>query len=229
LRFAVCLHGAGVVRSSRRLHPTDRHAIALGLAMGGEIVVIEAVGERGSAPIGVSDALNAGCSRAVRLVEPTLATSDAHATGFALASVLDHLKVDVVLCGGDADPEGIGDVPAHVAIHMGALYITNVVDLTAAGRDTLAATLSCGPWLRRLALPLNAVLVVAASREPHPLANGPRPKNAAAIEIMTLADLGIDVAVVRRQSDLRGVIEAATRPLVTLHSAEAVGALLRRS
>jgi hypothetical protein len=239
VRFLVCLHGASVVRSSLPLHATDRHAIALGTAAGAEVVVLEAVGERGSAPKAVGQALDAGALRAVRLVEPALLATDAHSTGYALATAIDHLKVDVVLFGADADPEGVPDVPASIARHMTALFLTGAVGLKTGDQPSgrLELVVENSGWLRRLRIPMNAVVGInpgrgsataapggAAGSEPGGDVTTPPP---ASVQVITLQDLHLDPALVRRRNDLRGVVEPAPRPLVTLTSAAAVAGLLR--
>jgi electron transfer flavoprotein beta subunit len=251
LKFAVCLHGATVARAGLRLHQTDRHAILLGLSVGAQIVIVEAVGERGSGPVAAAEALEAGAHRAVRIVEPALAATDAHGTGLVLATALDHLDVDIVLWGDDADPEGLGDVPASIAHHMAALYLTGALALRLAESGptdvdavTVGMTVRSGAWLRELRVPLNAVVGVAAPATPPATASagaptllgdkaatvvgaGKPPKKRPPVQVFTFADLGLDPALVRRRNDLRGVVEAAPRPLVTLQSAAAVSALLR--
>lgn len=242
MRFVVCLHGASVAHASLPLHPTDRQAIRLALAAGAEIAVLEAVDQRGSAPTAVSQALDAGAVRAVRLVEPILREADAHSTGFAMATVIDLLKVDLVLFGCDADPEGIPDVPASIAHHMTALFLPGVTALKTPASVTtppasIEAVVESAGWVRRLELPLNAVLGVDAGREVPP-AFGSVPAAAnrastavtpppASLQVVTLQDLHLDPALIRRRNDLRGVIEPAPRPLVTLKSPDAVAALLR--
>jgi hypothetical protein len=47
------------------------------------------------------------------------------------------------------------------------------------------------------------------------------------IRVMTLPDLGLERAQVRRRTDLRGVIEPAARPLVTTRSVASLLSLLR--
>jgi hypothetical protein len=46
------------------------------------------------------------------------------------------------------------------------------------------------------------------------------------IEIFTLSDLGLNMTLVRRPIELRGVLESAPRPLVTLQSSARLAALL---
>lgn len=234
MRFAVCLHSAAVARSWIRLHPTDLRAIGLGLALGAEVVAVEAVGERGSAPIAVGDALAAGAHEAVRIVDPALGAADADATGFALATALDILKVDLVLFGKDTDPDGLGDVPASIAHYMTALYVTDVVDISRSGNgdgelSAVDVTIRGGAWLRRIALPLNAVVGITGGRTPPP-PKSPRDPGAPRrpAQVLKLSDLNIDPELVRRRDDRRGAIVSAPRPLVTLPSASSVANMLRR-
>ena len=232
MRFAVCIHGAAVARSWIRLHPTDVRAIGLGLALGAEVVAVEAVGERGSAPVAVGDALAAGAHEAVRVVDPALGAADADATGFALATVLDSLKVDLVLFGKDADPDGLGDVPSSIAHYMTALYVTDVVELNGVGRNggvaAIDVTIRGGGWLRRVGLPLNAVVGITGGPPPHPRPPGDPEATHKPVQVLTLSDLKIDPALVRRRDDRRGAIVSAPRPLVTLPTASSVAVLLRR-
>lgn len=232
MRLAVCLHGGAVTEAIRPLHPTDRRAISLARALG-ETVVLEAVSERGCPPSAATEALGAGARRAMRVVDPVLGSLDAHATGFVLASALHRLEVDMVLFGGDADPEGLGDVAARVAHHMGAFYVADAIGLqpcTPPKPDTLRVTVRGGAWLRDIDLPLNAVVGVAPfaglDRVPSP-ASLPATQ-ATLIDVVSVEDFKIEPADLRRANDLRGVAAAVTRPLVTLHAAEALAELLRR-
>jgi electron transfer flavoprotein alpha/beta subunit len=231
--LAVCLHGAAVARSSLHLHPTDRRAIALAQSIGAEIVAVEAVAQRGSAPVATGEALVAGAHRAIRIVEPALADVDAGSVGLALAATLDRLNVVVVLFGSDADPEGLADIPACIALHMAAHYLGDVVDLTAAAEtgttagDSVDVTIRGGAWTRRVQLPPRAVLGIAPGPTPSAVESPATQPGQEKIQVMSLADLKIDPGSLRREKHLRGIIQAAHRPLVTLHSAAAVGEFLR--
>jgi electron transfer flavoprotein alpha/beta subunit len=234
MRIAVCLHGASVARSALRLHPTDRRAIQLGRQVGADVLVIEAVGERGCGPQAVSEALGAGASRAVRIVDSALLIADAQATGIAFAATLTHMNVDLVLFGTDADPQAIHDVPACIAHHMSALYLTDVRHLTAIAATesqlgAITATARGVGWNWTLEFPLNTVLGIAASAANlDEDASAAPAKSQTLVDVVTLFDLKLDPALIRRRDDRRGVTEPAPRPLVTLTSALAVGALLGR-
>jgi electron transfer flavoprotein beta subunit len=236
------------MRSSPRLHIADRHALAVARAAGAEIVVVEAVGRRGSAPTAVSEALAAGAGRALRLVDPALETADANATGFALASVFDRLDVDLILFGSDASSEGVVDVPACIAHHMSATYLEGALQLKAAesafadnpsgtdagtrGLPFVEVTVAAGAWIRRLQVPLNAVVGIVADApfevSARPASSSQVHVNQTRIEVLSLAELNMDSSLIPGRDDGRGVVDPSTRPLVTLHSVAAVAALLRR-
>ena len=248
MRFALCLHGAAVGPWGTPLHDTDRRALALGRAAGAEMIAIEALGEQGGVPMAIGAALDAGADGAILLRDEALLTADADATGYAFASIIDKLKADLVLFGCDADPAGLTDVPACIAHYMTALYVTDVVDMARPGRDgdgdgdadgdadadeepaVLELAVRAGGLRQRLETPLNAVVGIAAglvaARPPTRDVDAPRPTPAA--RVFTLADLEIDPTLVRRRDAHRGIVEPAPRPLVTLQSAMAVVALLRR-
>lgn len=242
MRFGVCLHAAAVTRSSLPLHQSDRRAIALALAAGAEVVVLETVGQRGTAPHAAGAALAAGATGVVRLVDPALAEATAQGIGFAVATALDALQVDLVLFGGDTDPDGVNDVPACVAHHMSAIYLDDVLDLKPSSApvagsasvglstDSVELTVRGTGWIRRARVPLNAVLGVAALDLPVAPGDAPAEKTAAqnTVRVITLAELNIDPALVRGRADGRPVIDAAARPLVTLQSGAAIATLLRR-
>ncbi|MEP6652844.1 MAG: hypothetical protein ABJA82_05770 [Myxococcales bacterium] len=242
MRFGVCLHAAAVTRSALPLHQSDRRVIALALTTGAEVVVLETVGQRGTAPHAAAAAFAAGATRVVRLVDPALAGATAQAIGFAVATALDALQVDLVLFGGDADPDGVNDVPACVAHHMSAIYLDDVLDVqpssssvagsapTASSADSVELTVRGTGWIRRARVPLNAVLGIAAPDLPVATGGPPAGKAAAqnAVQVITLAELNIDPALVRGRSDRGPMIDAAARPLVTLQSGAAIATLLRR-
>lgn len=241
MRFAVCLHAGAVVRSALPLHETDYRAILLGRATGAEVLVIEAVAHRGCAPRAVTEALAAGASQAVRVVDPALESADAHATGFVLATALDPRGVDLIMFGADADPEGAHDVPACIAHHMSAVYLNQVLDLVAATGEggparegpALEITVRLPAWICRLQVPLDAVIGIAPQSGRHVATRAPGPGDGqaaapGAVEVVTLDDLKMDPALVRSRDDRRGVIDVAARPLVTLQSGAAIAALLAR-
>ena len=172
-------------------------------------------------------------------MDPALQNADAQATAFALATALDSLQVDLVLFGDDADPEGAQDVPACVARHMSAVYLDQVLTLNSLVGDAaqpdaamVEVDIRAWGWIRRIRVPMNAVLGVADDGIPATAAPAPSASPPGAVppgvEVVNLTDLNVDPVLVRSHQDRRGAIDAAARPLVTLQSAAAIAALLRR-
>jgi hypothetical protein len=247
MKIAVLLHSAAVIRGPQPLHPTDVHVIRLWRQLGAEIVVLELLGASGVTPRAITEAIEAGVDRAVRLVAEPLGLADAHGTGLVVERYLRTLNPDVVAFGVDADPDGLADVPGVVATRLGAAYVPGVVEIArragaedaapnAAGADAASAfevVADRAGVLARLALPPRAVVgfegesIVKGVPE-LPADVTPRgPAAPQAIRIMTLYDLGLEPTLIRRGDDLRGTVEAASRPLVMTKSAESLATLLR--
>jgi len=243
-KVAVLLHAAAVIRGPQPLHATDVHVIHLWRRLGAEIVVLELLGASGVAPRAITEAIEAGVDRAVRVVAEPLGVADAHGTGLVVERYLRTLAPDVVAFGADADPEGLADVPGVIATRLGAAYVPGVVEIarrrrhdpSAADDETAAAfevMAERAGVMARLALPPGSVVgfepesIVKGAAELPPELTPRGPAAPQAIRIMTLYDLGLEPTLIRRGDDLRGTIEAASRPLVTTKSAESLATLLR--
>lgn len=234
-KVAILLHAAGVMRGPQPLHVTDAHIIHLWRTLGAEIVAVELLGAPGVAPRAITEALQAGVDRALRVVAEPLGVSDAHGTGLVVERLLRTNDLEVVAFSDDADPEGLADVPGVIATRLGAAYVPGVIEIarTPPGGAGFEVVADRAGFTTRLALPARAVVgfeadcIVAGTAELR-TEGLPRSLGAAqAIRVMTLYDLGLEPTLVRRGDDLRGAIEAASRPLVTTKSAESLATLLR--
>lgn len=108
------------------------------------------------------------------------------------------------------------------------------LESAATERDVLVATLRSGGLLHRVRLSAPAVVGLAprlraarasaraAVEKAKPVPFSPNEQ----IAVLTLRDLGLNVTLVRRPTELRGVLESAPRPLVTLQSSARLAALL---
>lgn len=243
MRAVVLLHAGAVVRGPQPLHPADRDLISAVRRVGLEVAALELVGASGVGPRAMNDALAAGADRGVRVVSDSLATADAHASGLVTDRALSGLEVDLMMFASEADPEGAADVPAVIAWRLGAAYIPGVVvigapEVPAAPSDTATSGLTAivvrAGELVEIDVPLKAVVGVesdAAMSAPASAAPATTATHelapAGAIRILTLLDLGLDATLVRRGYDQRGVVEPASRPLVTTRSIESLVTLLR--
>ena len=239
-KVAVLLHAASVMRGPQPLHATDVHVIRLWRKFGAAIIVLELLGAPGVAPRAITEAIEAGADRAVRIVAEPLGVADAHGTGLVVERYLRTLEPDAVAFGVDADPEGLADVPGVVATRLGVAYVPGIVEIALDARsshdspDAAFEVVADRAGLTvRLALPARAVMgfegesLAKGSVEPQAELTPRGPATPQAIRIMTLYDLGLEPTLIRRGDDLRGTVEAASRPLVTTRSAESLATLLR--
>lgn len=235
MKVAICLHGAAVARAALPLHPADRRLVRLALDLGAEAVALEVVGTPGLAPRAISEALSAGATHPLRLVDEALGTTDAHATGLVIERLLHELDPELILYAAAADPEGVADVPAAIAFRRVVPCVPQVVSLSIESaaapheRQRLLARAWRGDRVAQLEVPRGALLGMQEQDVVDSLGveDGADHPRDASIRVVTLPDLGVDRAQVRRRTDLRGVIEPAARPLVTTRSVASLVSLLR--
>jgi hypothetical protein len=252
MKIAILLHGAAVMRAPQPLHDADRGLVGLCRRLGAESTVVELCGTPGLLPQAINEASALGIDWPIRIVSEALDTADAHSTGLVAERILRGVNADLVLFSAAADPEGLADVPAVIALRLAAAYVPDVHELSrAAARENDTASPSAFDVVADragvrviLEIPRGAVLGVegaatfgdassapATPSAPHASAtvSASPPLSAAPprIRIVTLPDLGLESTLVRRRNDLRGVIEATSRPLVTTRSVASLVALLR--
>lgn len=205
----------------------DREALALAAAMPGAEVVAIAAGPETVRPV-LQAALAAGARRALRVSCEVLGTMDFHGRGEMLAAAARHLGADLVLCGALGDDEGLGAVPASLARHMGATQVAAIDELSPAPEPGhVLCTVRCGGRKRRLRVRLPALLTVLRARplaEPEPPT--PVPRADGTVEILTLGELGLNEARLRRRDDLLGTREEPARDHLVVRSIPELLALL---
>jgi electron transfer flavoprotein beta subunit len=118
----------------KNLNPFDTHALeaAMQIKEGGAIPVEEVV----AVTMGPSSAVRAlhkavalGADRSVHLSDDALAGSDACATGYALAKVLESESPDLVLLGQQSDDGECYTMGAIVADHLQMPSLTQVIKI----------------------------------------------------------------------------------------------------
>lgn len=206
MKIVVCVEPAGLGAGSRAAL-----ALARRLAPEAAVVALSAGGARGTA--GAAQALEAGATRAVRVVDAGLEAADYPAIGEALARAARRLEADLVVAGTASDEEGRGVVPAALAHHLGAPLVARAEDVRLAG-GTLEARVRLGGRRVRLAVELPAVVTVPPAPEAAPAA-----ATDGAVEEIALAELGMDPASLARRPGLAGTLERPRRRAVTVKSA----------
>src|SRR6201987_2583055 len=103
------------------INELDEYAIEEGLriaeAHGGEVTIVMMGPERAAESI--RKALSMGADKAVHLLDEGLAGSDALATSYAIAKVLEQTGFDLVICGSESTDAREGGMAAVVAGRCG--------------------------------------------------------------------------------------------------------------
>jgi len=197
------------------INELDEYAIEEGLriaeAHGGEVTILSMGPEKASESI--RKALSMGADKAVHVVDGGLAGSDALATSYALAKVLETTGFDVVICGSESTDARTGVLPAMLAERLGVpqLTLASKVDIDGTG-ITIRRVSDDGYDTVTAQLPA-VVSVVEKINEPrYPSFKGIMAAKKKPVQVMSLADAGIDPALVGLGSAATGVADFAARP-----------------
>ena len=197
------------------INELDEYAIEEGLrlaeAHGGEVTILSMGPEKASESI--RKALSMGADKAVHLVDDALEGSDALATSLALATVLRRTGFDLVILGSESTDARMGVLPAMLAERLGLPQLTlaskvevdgsaiTIQRQTDYGYDTVAGTLPA------------VVSVVEKINEPrYPSFKGIMAAKKKPVEVLSLADAGIDPAEVGLTAAATEVVSFAQRP-----------------
>jgi len=197
------------------INELDEYAIEEGLrlaeAHGGEVTILSMGPEKASESI--RKALSMGADKAVHLVDDALEGSDALATSLALATVLRRTGFDLVILGSESTDARMGVLPAMLAERLGLPQLTlaskvevdgsaiTIQRQTDYGYDTVAGTLPA------------VVSVVEKINEPrYPSFKGIMAAKKKPVEVLSLADAGIDPAQMGLGAAATEVVSFARRP-----------------
>ena len=197
------------------INELDEYAIEEGLrlaeAHGGEVTILSMGPEKASESI--RKALSMGADKAVHLVDDALEGSDALATSLAMATVLQRTGFDLVILGSESTDARMGVLPAMLAERLGVpqLTLASKVEIdgsaitihrqTDYGYDEVAGTLPA------------VVSVVEKINEPrYPSFKGIMAAKKKPVEVLSLADAGIDPAQMGLGAAATEVVSFARRP-----------------
>jgi electron transfer flavoprotein beta subunit len=197
------------------INELDEYAIEEGLrlaeAHGGEVTVLTMGPEKASESI--RKALSMGADKAVHLVDDALEGSDALATSLALATVLQRTGFDLVILGSESTDARTGLLAAMLAERLGCaqLSLASKVEVDGAaitihrqadyGYDKVEATLPA------------VVSVVEKINEPrYPSFKGIMAAKKKPVEVLSIADAGIDPAQVGLGAAATEVVSFSKRP-----------------
>jgi electron transfer flavoprotein beta subunit len=161
----------------------------------------------------IRKALSMGADKAVHLVDDGLAGSDALSTSYALAQVLSQTGFDLVICGSESTDARMGVMAAMLAERLDVPQVSLVIKAEIDGSVIRARRVSDDGYLE-VEASLPAVLgVVEKINEPrYPSFKGIMAAKKKPVQTMSLADAGIDPALVGLGGAATGVVDHAQRP-----------------
>jgi len=202
-----------------RLSELDEHAAEQALrvqesAPGWELVYLT------MGPDGASDALrkalSMGGDAAVHVRDDALHGSDAFATSLVLAEAIKRLGFDLVVTGMASTDAGMGVVPALIAERLGVPQVTFAGRLSVSG-DQVEILRDSDTRTETVTAPLPAVVSVTdrTGEARYPSFKGIMAAKKKPVENLSLADLGIDPALVGLAGARTAVLGTTRRPART--------------
>ena len=197
------------------INELDEYAIEEGLrlaeAHGGEVTVLTMGPDKASESI--RKALSMGADKAVHLVDDALEGSDALATSLALATVLQRTGFDLVILGSESTDARTGLLAAMLAERLGCAQLSLASKVEVDGNAiTIHRQADYGYDKVEATLPA-VVSVVEKINEPrYPSFKGIMAAKKKPVEVLSLADAGIDPAQVGMGAAATEVVSFSKRP-----------------
>jgi len=161
----------------------------------------------------IRKALSMGADKAVHLLDDGLAGSDALSTSYALAQVLRQTGFDLVICGSESTDARMGVMAAMLAERLGVPQVSLVIKAEIDGSVIRGRRVSDDGYLEVEASLPAVIGVVEKINEPrYPSFKGIMAAKKKPVQTMTMADAGIDPALVGLGGSATEVVEHAQRP-----------------
>ena len=190
----------------------DRLAISATRGSSGATVTILTMGPEKAAD-SIRKALSMGADKAVHLLDDGLAGSDALSTSYALARVLSATGFDLVICGSESTDARMGVLAALLAerLDVPQLSLASKVDIDG---PVIRVRRVSDDGYHEVEASLPAVIsVVEKINEPrYPSFKGIMAAKKKPVQTMSLADAGIDPALVGLGGAATEVVDHAQRP-----------------
>ncbi|TAM87399.1 MAG: electron transfer flavoprotein beta subunit/FixA family protein [Jatrophihabitans sp.] len=177
----------------------DEFAIEEGLqlkeAQGGEVTILTVGPERATESI--RKALSMGADKAVHVSDAAIHGSDAIATAKIIAKALARLEWDVVVAGSEATDSRSAIVPALVAEALGVPQLTQARKVSVEGATVTIERVTDTGYDRVQGATPAVISVVEKINEPrYPSFKGIMAAKSKPIDVLSLADLGVDAGEV---------------------------------
>jgi electron transfer flavoprotein beta subunit len=197
------------------INELDEYAIEEGLkiaeAHGGEVTILS-MGP-GKASESVRKALSMGADKAVHVSDGALAGSDALATSAALAAALNAVGFDLVILGSESTDARTGVVPAMLAERLGVPQLTLASKVDISGSQvTVRRVTDDGYAVVTGSLPAVVSVVEKVNEPRYPTFKGIMAAKKKPVQVLALADLGVDAGEVGLEHAATWVDDFAARP-----------------
>src|SRR6266536_303488 len=157
--------------------------------------------------------LTMGADKAVHLLDDGLAGSDALSTSYALAQVLRQTGFDLVICGSESTDARMGVMAAMLAERLDVPQVSLVSKVDIDGSVVRARRVSDDGYLEVEASLPAVMSVVEKINEPrYPSFKGIMAAKKKPVQTMSLADAGIDPALVGLGGAATEVVDHTQRP-----------------
>ena len=161
----------------------------------------------------IRKALSMGADRAVHLVDDRLAGSDALSTSYALAQVLEQIGFDLVIVGSETTDARMGVMAPMLAERLGVPQASLAIKLEIDGSVLRIRRVSEDGYFEVESSMPAVISVVEKINEPrYPSFKGIMAAKKKPVQTMSLADAGIDPALVGLGGSATEVVDWAQRP-----------------
>jgi len=161
----------------------------------------------------VRKALSMGADKAVHLVDDALAGSDALQTSYALAQVLQSIGFDLVVLGAESTDARMGAMAAMLAERLGVAQLSLASKVEIDGSHVRVNRQSeDGYWVVESDLPA-VISVMEKINEPrYPSFKGIMAAKKKPMQVLSLAEAGIDSSLVGLANAATEVVDFTERP-----------------
>jgi electron transfer flavoprotein beta subunit len=197
------------------INELDEYAIEEALqikeAHGGEVTVVTMGPEKASES--VRKALSMGADKAVHLVDDALAGSDVLQTSYALAQVLRSIGFDLAVLGAESTDARMGAMAAMLAERLGVAQLSLASKVEIDGSHVRVNRQSeDGYWVVEADLPA-VISVMEKINEPrYPSFKGIMAAKKKPMQVLSLAEAGIDPSLVGLANAVTEVVDFTERP-----------------
>jgi electron transfer flavoprotein beta subunit len=198
----------------------DEYAIEEGLliaeaqrAAGNDAEVIILTMGPDKATDSIRKALSMGADQAVHLLDDGLAGSDALSTSYALAQVLKQIGFDLVICGSESTDARMGVMAPMLAERLGVPQVSLASKVEVDGSALRIRRVSEDGYFEVESTLPAVISVVEKINEPrYPSFKGIMAAKKKPVQTMSMADAGIDPALVGLAGSATEVVDFAQRP-----------------